>query len=189
MPVRPKTAHVITGLPALGKTYFRAKLLKTLSNAFVYSTDDVIEFAALNNKRGMTFNDLLDTATVPATKLCTKNLNQAIKEERSLVVDNLNLASGARREMVKWFKTEGYATIVCHYFFPPMPTEVRDMQEWLFRRKFLLQCGRGVSDGTMKAMERCNYEPSLDEGYSSLHGYNLWGREISRKGRSIWAGY
>jgi len=180
---------MIVGLPALGKTYFRAKLLKCLTNAFIYSTDDVIEFAALNNKRGKTFNELLETASLPALKLCTKNLNQAIREERNLVIDNLNLAGGARRAMAQWFRKEGYETIACHYFFPPTKLEVRDMQEWLFRRKYLLQCGRGVSDGTMQAMEKSDYEPSLDEGYSSIHGYNLWGREVSRKGRSVWAGY
>jgi len=185
MPVKTKELHILCGLPGVGKTFFRKKFLQRTRDFFAYSTDDIIEFAAMSNRRGRTFNQMLSEAAVVASRIEAKRLKSALSRGDSVIFDQCNLQAEERRVLLERMRPQGFSSVVCHYFRPPLDTEPYAKQEWGFRLRCMQKCGRAPEDPIMGFLQESAEEPTLQEGFSTVHVYNLWGREVNRRGKSL----
>lgn len=159
---------VLVGLPASGKsTYVKNFLIKT-PNSFVYSTDQEIENLCSSN--GLTYDEGFSKFVDIATKTANEKLEHALKTDQDIVWDQTNLGKKKRMQIVQKMKQNKY-DVSCVVFMSP--TEVDDVVEW--NRRLLSRQGKTIPDHIMTNMVKSFSTPSLDEGYTELTFYDIYG--------------
>lgn len=169
------TCEVLIGLPATGKS----TLVKKLKNpkSWVYSTDAYIELAAM--VKGKTYDEVFKEEINTATSDANEYLTNAIAIRADVIWDQTNLTEKKRKKIINRMKSFGYE-VNAHYIHSPH--EVDDIIEW--QDRLASRQGKTIPNEVMRNMCTSFTAPNLDEGFSSIMHYNIYGEvngvEISK---------
>ena len=162
------TCTVMVGLPATGKSTRVRDLTAMNPDAFVYSTDNLIEEWAKGQgwSYDFAFAKYIDKATSEMNRL----LDTAIREGMDIVWDQTNTGTKKREKIVRRMKNAGY-TVECECIRPPMGDN--EVEDWLFRLRN--RPGKTIPDNVMSSMMENYTIPTLDEGFDAVHIFNMYG--------------
>jgi predicted ABC-type ATPase len=156
-----KTCYVMVGLPACGKSTRVTSMCYTDPDAFVYSTDNLIE--KWSAKEGLTYNDGFSTYIKEATQHMNENLRLALMSDMNVIWDQTNLGKKKRSKIINQLKAAGY-DVKCECFMPP--EDANDIEEW--EHRLVNRPGKTIPDFIMKNMKQSFEIPELSEGFSEI---------------------
>jgi tRNA uridine 5-carbamoylmethylation protein Kti12 len=158
----------MAGLPGTGKST-RVRDLTTMNpDAFVYSTDNLIEEWAKG--QGWTYDFAFAKYIDKATSEMNRMLDTAIREGMDIVWDQTNTGTKKREKIVRRMKNAGY-TVVCECIRPPISEE--EIDEWLDRLKN--RPGKTIPDNVMSSMMENYTIPTLNEGFDVIRIFDMYG--------------
>ncbi len=162
------TCIVMVGLPATGKST-RVRDLTTMDpDAFVYSTDNLIEEWAKG--QGWSYDFAFAKYIDKATSEMNRMLDIAIREGMNIVWDQTNTGTKKRDKIVRRMKNAGY-TVVCECIRPPISEE--EIDEWLDRLKN--RPGKTIPDNVMSSMMENYTIPTINEGFDVIRIFDMYG--------------
>lgn len=159
------TCYVMVGLPGTGKsTYVSEQLMPMLSDdAFIYSTDRLIEEAAEN--RGQTYNEAFRDMIGPATEQMEQWLTVVTRDKNDVVWDQTNTGRKKREKIIRRMKNAGYRVeAIC--FLHPDPGLIDDMKEW--KRRLASREGKTIPEHVLENMMQNFTIPSIPEGFDRV---------------------
>lgn len=168
-----KKCVILVGMPASGKSTF----LEFVDNpefgdtVFVYSTDRYIDDQA--RAFGKTYNELFEDYIGKATTRMNALLDIAIKEGVDVYWDQTNLGKGKRRKIINRMSQVGY-DVECVCFLPPRDN--KEYYEWVERLES--RPGKKIPPDVITRMENSFVLPSVDEGFSKVTFYDMYGEKI-----------
>lgn len=165
-----KTCYVMVGLPGLGKSTHVHKMTTMDPDAFVYSTDDLIDEWAADD--GKTYDEVFEDYIKDATKEMEYLLTCAIRDGEDIIWDQTNLGVGKRRKIINRVKQAGY-NVECVCICPPESDYSGDKEDWAYR--LANRHGKTVPDNVMKNMADNYVEPNTSEGFRKVTYYDMWG--------------
>jgi len=159
---------VMVGYPGSGKSTRVQLLYRIYPNAFVYSTDNLIE--EWGAKMGWSYDMAFDKYIDKATKQMNEWLDEAIRNKRDIIWDQTNLAVGKRRKIINRMKQAGYR-VVCDCIEPPATDE--DYAEW--QKRLAGRPGKTIPVDIINRMMDTYVEPELDEGFDQVGIFDMYG--------------
>jgi len=166
-----KTCYVMVGLPASGKSTFIEEMCKMDPNAYVYSTDNIIEDAA--KRLGKTYDQVWKKHIKGAQAEADIWLDEATKNDLNIIWDQTNLSVKKRRGIIDKMVRKNYQ-IECIAF--RMPESVDDITEW--NRRLHSRKGKSIPDFVIQNMVKTYVEPTLDEGFDRVTIMDIYGKVV-----------
>ena len=163
---------VMVGLPAAGKSTLVHEVLETYPDAFVYSTDAILERIA--EQLGKTYDEVFEKHIKSAQAEADIELAYAMQGGKDIIWDQTNLGVGKRRKIVNQMKRMGY-TVVCASIAPPETVE--DIAEW--NRRLHSRDGKTLPEPVIHDMMQRYVAPTAEEGFDMITFYNMHGAFIS----------
>lgn len=161
---------VMVGLPALGKST-RVRELTTMNpDAFVYSTDNLIEEWAKG--QGWTYDFAFAKYIDKATSEMNLLLDTAIRERMDIIWDQTNLGSGKRSRIINRMRQNGY-DVYCECVLPPEDGRIDDLREW--QRRLDNRTGKTIPAHVFDNMCSTFVEPTLNEGFDDISFWDIRG--------------
>tara|TARA_R110000851_G_scaffold205202_1_gene357207 strand:+ start:100 stop:591 length:492 start_codon:yes stop_codon:yes gene_type:complete len=160
----------MVGLPASGKSYRVNEMVAMNPDAYVYSTDNIVEDKA--RAVGKTYTEVFESVIKKAKKQADEWLAEAIASGQDIIWDQTNLTKTKRRSIVYRLKKAGYE-VVCECI--PQPTSAKDVVEW--NRRLQSRPGKVIPGFIIKNMTETYSLPTLDEGFDSVLYYDIHGAE------------
>lgn len=160
---------VMVGLPASGKSTRVADMLKMDPDAFVYSTDNILERIAEN--LGKTYNDVFQEHIGAAKQEADSAKDDAINRGVNIIWDQTNLGVKKRRSIIDRMKKAGYA-VECECFV--LPTEVDDVME--YRRRLNGRPGKDIPFDVIESMVNSYVVPTVSEGFDCVIHRDMYGK-------------
>lgn len=146
---------MLVGLPACGKSTWRANALHRPHTVFL-STDDEIE--KLCAAQGITYDQGFKLFIDQAQKIMNEKMADAIRNRVDMVLDRTNLTKKSRARSMAQLPKE----YIRRAFFFPIP----DDTEW--KRRLNSRPGKCIPQAVLDEM-RLNFEmPSIDEGFDEV---------------------
>lgn len=164
------TCYVMVGLPGLGKSYHVNKMLAMDPDAFVYSTDNLIEEWA--KAQGWSYDFAFSKYIDKASKEAEIILGEAIRSNLDVIWDQTNLGVKKRKRIVNRMKQAGY-DVECVCICPPEPTHISDQKDWVWRLKN--REGKTIPSNIMTSMCNSYVEPNTSEGFKKVTYYTMHG--------------
>jgi predicted kinase len=168
--MKQKTLVVMVGIPGSGKSTV-IKALKDKSDAFVYSTDALVDAMVA---KGTSFND----AFKPAKKEMNLRFDAAIKNGRDIIWDQTNLAPGKRKNILTRTPPEYRRECVC-FAKPRDPIHIN-----ILRQRVEQRSERDIPAHVMDSMFDAYRRPDLDEGFDKITFLDIYGKVISVEEKS-----
>jgi predicted kinase len=162
-----KTCYLMVGLPASGKSTF-VESMKT-QNTFVYSTDSYLDNKA--TELGLVYDDVFADYIDEATQNMNRGVDVAIRENRNIIWDQTNLGVKKRSKIIRRMTNAKYD--VCCICFD-IPKASSDFFEW--ERRLKNRPGKTIPPFILENMIDTYVEPSIEEGYSGVRMYNIYGK-------------
>ena len=161
----------MVGLPATGKSTRVRDLTAMNPDAFVYSTDNLIEEWAKGQgwSYDFAFAKYIDKATSEMNRL----LDTAIREGMDIVWDQTNLGAGKRKKIINRMRQAGYQVRCVCIVLPAGDSQMEDWQHRLANRP-----GKTIPDEVLTNMCRSFTMPSVEEGFDMITFYNMQGALI-----------
>lgn len=161
---------VMVGLPAMGKSTRVNEMVAMDPDAFVYSTDNLIEAWAVNNgwSYDFAFSKYIDNATRDMNEL----LDEAIKNRLDIIWDQTNLGVGKRRKIINRMKQAGYQ-VRCECIVPPEPSWLDDQKAWANR--LANRPGKTIPQNILTNMIKSFAIPVVEEGFDMITFCNMQG--------------
>lgn len=163
-------AVFICGLPGSGKTTVVEKLVKSLNDPFIFSTDDYVEQVAA--ARGMTYDDLWAQLIDEATFEVESDLHTALLEEQDIIFDRTNLSKVQRAKYIEMIP-DNY-TVGCIYIDHGDDLDI--IYDRLDQRP-----GKTIPRSVIAKMIEYTDVPEFNEGFSVITTLNLDGKVLSQK--------
>lgn len=162
---------MMVGLPATGKSTRVAALAAMNPDVFVYSIDTYIERCAKQN--GWTYDQAFADFIKPATKYMNEMLDIAMRSKQDIVWDQTNLGVKKRAKIINRVRQAGY-NVECECIVPPLDEDAAD--EWL--RRLQARPGKTIPDNIMSDMMDRYVKPTVEEGFDSVHYFDMYGNLI-----------
>ncbi len=166
------TCTVMVGLPGTGKSTRVRDLVTVNPDAFVYSTDNLIEEWAKG--QGWTYDFAFAKYIDKATSEMNRMLDVAIRERMDIVWDQTNTGTKKRDKIVRRMRNAGY-TVNCECIRPPLNED--EMYDWLDRLRN--RPGKTIPDTVMSSMMENYTIPSVEEGFDAVHIFDMYGNLIN----------
>jgi hypothetical protein len=158
----------MVGLPGTGKST-RVRDLTTMDpDAFVYSTDNLIEEWAKG--QGWSYDFAFAKYIDKATSEMNRMLDTAIREGMNIVWDQTNTGTKKRDKIVRRMKNAGYR-VECECIRPPLGDS--EVEDWLFRLR--ARPGKTIPDNVMSSMMENYTIPTLNEGFDVIRIFDMYG--------------
>jgi tRNA uridine 5-carbamoylmethylation protein Kti12 len=159
---------VMVGYPASGKSTRVQSLAAMEPDAFVYSTDNLIEEwgAAMGWSYDFAFDKYIDKAT----KQMNEWLDVAIRDKLTIIWDQTNLGVGKRRKVINRMKQAGYR-VECECIEPPATDD--DYAEW--QKRLAGRPGKTIPIDIINRMMDTYVKPEIDEGFDVVAIFDLYG--------------
>ncbi len=166
------TCTVMVGLPGTGKSTRVRDLVTMNPDAFVYSTDNLIEEWAKG--QGWTYDFAFAKYIDKATSEMNRMLDTAIRERMDIVWDQTNTGTKKRDKIVRRMRNAGY-TVNCECIRPPLNED--EMYDWLDRLRN--RPGKTIPDTVMSSMMENYTIPSVEEGFDAVYIFDMYGNLIN----------
>lgn len=166
-----KTCYVMVGLPASGKSTFIVDMCKMDPDAFVYSTDNILERIA--SQLGKNYDDVFEKHIKAAQTEADIWLAEAIKNGLNIIWDQTNLGVKKRRGIVQRMKKAGYRIEAIAFRKPDVEN---DIVEW--NRRLHSREGKTIPEHIIANMVKSYVEPSIDEGFDRVTVMDIYGKVI-----------
>lgn len=151
-----KTALILVGLPASGKSTWVKHHINQLHNVKVISSDDHVE--QLAKQKGLTYSEAFKDVANEAMQLMAEDVKNAIKNNNDIVWDQTNLTVKSRASKLKQLKDAGY-TVGSIIF--NIPENVRK-QRAATRAEI---DGKNIPDSVIQNMRKTYQVPTVEEGF------------------------
>lgn len=168
-----KTCYVMVGLPGLGKSTLVQKMIESDPDAFVYSTDNILERTA--EQLGKTYDEVFEKHIKSAQTEADIWLAEAMKNGLDIIWDQTNTGVKKRKRIIDKMKRAGY-NVECVCICPPEMGHFDDLKSWVWRLK--TRPGKTIPPNIMKSMTDNYVEPNTFEGFRKITFYNMWGEPI-----------
>lgn len=166
------TCFVMVGLPASGKsTYMQFLEHPDYGDTFTYSTDNILERIA--NQLGKNYDDVFEKHIKSAKTEADIFLAEAIKNRVDIYWDQTNLGIKKRRGIIDKMKRANYDIVALVF---KKPEALEDIEEW--NRRLKSRKGKTIPDNVIYNMVKSYVEPTLDEGFSQICFFNIYGEMI-----------
>jgi predicted kinase len=161
---------VMVGLPATGKSTLVHKLTAMDPDAFVYSTDNLIEEWA--NVQGWSYNFAFDKYIDKATRQMNEWLDTSVRSKQNIVWDQTNLGAKKRAKIINRMRNAGYRVECECILFPRGDSQWED---WHFRIKN--RPGKTIPDSVIESMMDSFVQPVDGEGFDAVRCYDMYGNQ------------
>lgn len=152
------TIHILVGLPASGKSTWRAQHIKTNPDAVTVSTDDMIEEYAA--EKGLTYTEAFSKVDFKSLNTRFKYaIKEAVSAGKDLIVDRTNMTVKGRRELMRL--AEGYEAHAVVFVVPDDVLKAR-------LKARAESTGKYISPMVINSMAKSYVAPSRDEGFASV---------------------
>ena len=161
----------MVGYPASGKSTRVKSLCNMDPDAFVYSTDNLIEeWGALV---GWSYDMAFDKYVDIATKQMNEWLDVAIKNKQNIIWDQTNTGVKKRKAILskipKDYRTE------CHAIM--LPSGDSQNEDWEYRLNN--RPGKSIPDFIVSNMSKTYTLPARNEGFDDVYIYDMYGNEVT----------
>ena len=163
---------VMVGLPAAGKSTLVRRVLETYPDAFVYSTDAILERIA--EQLGKTYNEVFEKHIKSAQAEADIELAYAMQGGKDIIWDQTNLGVGKRRKIINRVKQAGY-TVVCESI--AVPETVEDIAEW--NRRLHSREGKTLPESVIHNMVHRFVAPTVGEGFAHITEWDIYGNILT----------
>lgn len=160
------TCKMFIGLPASGKSTLVKKIKKP--GDWLYSTDAFIERIA--KAQGSTYDDVFQKTIKQASSEMDKYLTVAIATKTPIIWDQTNLSAKKRKRVITKMHSYGYSVSA---YYVSAPVEVDDIVEW--NKRLHARKGKNIPEHIVSNMVRSFEPPTLEEGFTSIRSYNIYG--------------
>ena len=170
-----KTALIMVGLPASGKSTFIQNLLDKYSNLdgiFVYSTDSVLEEIARNLSK--TYDEVFEQHINSAKMQADEHLTDAIAQGHDIIWDQTNIGAKKRKGIANRLKSNGY-DVKCVCFLPPR----NDEEESELHRRLGSRPGKTIPDHVVNSMMKSFTVPEKQEGFDAIIVRDIYGKAVA----------
>ena len=152
------TIHILIGLPASGKSTWRAQHMLANPSAVTVSTDDMIEEYAA--ERGLTYTQAFGKVDFKSLNTRFKYaIRDAVKAGQDIIIDRTNMGVKSRRELLKM--AEGYESHAVVFVVPDAVLEARLKARYESTGKF-------IPKHVIESMAKSYVAPTRDEGFHSI---------------------
>lgn len=165
-----KTCYVMVGLPGLGKSTEVEKMVKMDPDAYVYSTDNILEHTA--EQLGKTYDEVFADHIKSAQTEADIWLADAMKNGQDIIWDQTNTGVKKRKRIIDKMKRAGYE-VECICICPPEAGHLSDLKDWKWRLQN--RPGKTIPDHVMKSMFDSYVEPNTSEGFKKVTYYSMYG--------------
>ena len=165
------TCIVMVGLPATGKSTRVDEIIKMCPDAYIYSTDAILERKA--EHLGKTYDEVFEKHVKDAKTEADIWLDEAIKHRLDIIWDQTNLGVGKRRKIIDRMKRAGYRVYCECIFHPEFTSNLDEKREWL--RRLNDRPGKTIPDNVLDNMQESFVSPTLEEGFDRIDFYNMSG--------------
>lgn len=168
-------AIMMVGLPGTGKTTVGDKYLSKFNDELVLylSTDDIIGTTAAEQNK--TYDEVFQDTINKATKEVNSLRQVASQQNVNVIVDQTNLSIKKRQEFLKQF--DHFDMKICVFIQPP--TDLNDIKKW--QERLDNRPGKTIPSYIMTSMIANLQAPTLEEGWDSIHVYDMFGEVKDRK--------
>jgi len=166
-----KTCYVMVGLPASGKSTFIKEMCIMDPDAYVYSTDNILERIA--SQLGKTYNDVFSNHISSAQREADIWLDDAIKNDLNVIWDQTNLGVKKRRGIIQRMKKAGYNIEAIAFRAPDCEDDIVEWNRRLHSRK-----GKTIPENIIQNMVKTYVEPTLDEGFDRVTIMDIYGEVV-----------
>lgn len=166
------TCIVMVGLPATGKSTRVRELIAMNPDAFVYSTDNLIEEWAKG--QGWTYDFAFAKYIDKATSEMNRMLDTAIRERMDIIWDQTNLGAKKRAKIINRMRNAGYRVESEVIRIPAGDSQYED-----WRHRLASRAGKTIPDHVIESMMDSYVKPTVDEGFDSVHEFDMYGNLIS----------
>ena len=161
---------VMVGLPAAGKSTLVHEVLETYPDAFVYSTDAILERIA--EQLGKTYDEVFEKHIKSAQAEADIELAYAMQSGKDIIWDQTNLGIGKRRKIINRMKQAGYQ-VRCVCIISPEQGHISDQAEW--KQRLDNRPGKTIPQNVLTNMINSFSIPSVEEGFDMITFYNIHG--------------
>ena len=159
---------VMVGLPATGKSTRVRQLVDMNPDAFVYSTDNLIEEWA--KVQGWSYDFAFSKYINKATSEMNHLLDTAICEGLDIIWDQTNLGAKKRVKVLERMKAAGYR-VECEYILFPQGDS--QWEDWHWRMKD--RPGKTIPGSIIESMMDSFVMPTVEEGFDAVHCFDMYG--------------
>ena len=164
------TCIVMVGLPATGKSTRVDEIVKMCPDAYIYSTDAILERKA--EHLGKTYDEVFEKHVKDAKTEADIWLDEAIKHRLDIIWDQTNLGVGKRRKIVNRMKRAGYQ-VYCECIVLPDTNDIDETETW--KKRLESRPGKVIPDHVLDNMQESFVSPTLEEGFDRIDFYNMSG--------------
>lgn len=163
---KTNTAVFLVGVPASGKSTFRAEFLGTAKERFsVISTDDIIEMFAYQGNT--TYDAIFKTNIEEAEKVAREYFGVSIDQSKNFIIDRTNLSKKSRASWLSGIP--GFYEKVAVVF--PIPPDT------IWFKRLASRTGKTIPQSVLKSMKSRFEMPTLEEGFDQIMTVQGWTEE------------
>lgn len=165
------TLILMVGLPGTGKSTLVSDLTSMDPDAFVYSTDRLIEEWSAG--QGWTYDFGFSKYIDKATRQMNEWLDVAVRDGQNIIWDQTNLGVKKRRSITGRFNSKGWEK-ECRCILPPRGDSQNSDWEWRLANR----PGKTIPDHVIHSMKQTFFIPTIDEGYDRVYYYDMYGNTV-----------
>jgi len=158
----------MAGLPASGKSTRVQQMCEMDPDAFVYSTDAILERIA--KQLGKNYNDVFEKHIKSAKTVADIFLSYAISDRKNIIWDQTNLGVKKRSKIINRMRQNGYS-VECECFLQTKTVE--DIAEW--DRRLHSRPGKTIDEDIIANMVKTYTIPTIEEGFDSVVYWDIYG--------------
>lgn len=167
--IKQKTAFVLVGIPASGKSTLSMQWKKHLNALdrqwYYYSSDTYIEDIA--EKLHKTYSEVFEEYFKEAREYCDKLLPIAFRAEADIIWDQTNLGIKKRAHIIRMMKQKGYRVEALAIRY--------DGDRDFLQSRIDGRPGKDIPSHVIDDMIKRYVEPTIEEGFDKVTMYSMDG--------------
>lgn len=148
--------YILVGLPTSGKSTYIKQMFGTIPHVIISSDNEIEKYA---KKLGISYNEAFKEYIDTATKISNLNLEKAIKEKQTIIVDKTNITKISRSKILKRLPKD-YIKIAVVFNF--------DFEKFKIRNEERSNNGKTITNDVIIDMMYRYEQPTKEEGFNNI---------------------